>query len=143
MPTQIFLAFIRRCSESAPRGPLGGCTMRAWLIGAVLIGMAVPLPACAEDNLHSTANFLKHYANEEMWARMYIRGLGDGFSVSNATLGAAGVAPLYCPPEKVGIVDAQYVAIIKSFLAKYPKVSREIGVEVVLMTALQDAFPCK
>jgi hypothetical protein len=54
---------------------------------------------------------------------------------------AVGGKTLYCPPEKVGIVDAQYVAIMSSFLTKYPK-SRSQPVEVVLLFALQDAFPC-
>jgi hypothetical protein len=42
----------------------------------------------------------------------------------------------------VGIVDAQYALIIKNFLAKYPNLT-DAPIEVTLIFALEDAFPCK
>ena len=49
---------------------------------------------------------------------------------------------IYCPPDRVGIVDAQYALIIRNFVAKYPNLT-DAPIEVTLMFALEDAFPCK
>lgn len=74
--------------------------------------------------------------------RLYIRGVGDGIAIYSAALRSHGTGLAYCPPEKVGLVDAQYVAIMKGFMAKFPK-TRTSPVAAVLIYALQDAFPCK
>lgn len=69
-------------------------------------------------------------------------GVGDGIAIYNAVLRSQGAAQAYCPPEKVGLVDAQYVAIMKGFMDKFPKTAAS-SVSAVLIYALQDAFPCK
>jgi hypothetical protein len=109
--------------------------MRAALIAATLI--ATTLQAYAAD---TTREFLDKYAaGDNIYARLYLRGIGDGISVYNADIQKSA---LYCPPEKVGIVDGQYAAILRGFVAKFPK-TMEMPVEVVLLYALKDAFPCK
>jgi hypothetical protein len=110
--------------------------MRAAMIAVALI--ATTLPVYASD---TTREFLDRYAaGDNIYARLYLRGIGDGFSVYNAGKQTQG-GGLYCPPEKVGIVDGQYAAILRGFVAKVPK-SMELPVEVVLLYALKDAFPC-
>ena len=110
--------------------------MRITVISAALIGAI--LPAYAEG----TQAFLKAYGNgEDVVSRIYLKGIGDGFSAYNAKMGKNKSA-VYCPPEKVGIVDAQYALIIRTFLAKYPNLS-DAPIEVTLLFALEDAFPCK
>jgi hypothetical protein len=111
-----------------------GGNMRAAMIAVALI--ATTLQAHAGD---STREFLNQYAaGDNIYSRLYIRGVGDGISVYNATQKGA----LFCPPEKIGIVDGQYVAIIRDFVAKVPK-AMDKPVEVVLLYALKEAFPCK
>jgi hypothetical protein len=48
----------------------------------------------------------------------------------------------YCPPERVGIVDTQYALIIRNFVAKYPE-TLDVPIDVTLLLALKDAFPCQ
>ena len=110
--------------------------MRIALIIAVLIGTA--LPAFAEG----TNEFLRKYGHgEDVVARLYLKGIGDGISAYNARMGANKSA-VYCPPDRVGIVDAQYALIIQNFLSKYPNLT-DAPIEVTLLFALEDAFPCK
>jgi hypothetical protein len=119
--------------------------MRTVLTAAVLLLATTSTGLVAEQNEFKTAGgFVDayHQKNNDIYMRLYIRGIGDGISVYNAMQDESdGGRKLYCPPEKVGIVDAQYVAIMSSFLTKYPK-TRSQSVEVVLLFALRDTFPC-
>ena len=106
------------------------------MIAVALI--ATTLPVYASD---TTREFLDKYAaGDNIYARLYLRGIGDGLAVYN--VGVPRQSALYCPPENVGIVDGQYAAIIRGFVAKVPT-SMEMPVEVVLLHALKEAFPCK
>jgi hypothetical protein len=116
--------------------------MRAALVVATLIAM-VARPAYAAHDFSTTGGFIELYGNgESLIPRMYIRGIGDGIGMYNTMVQAEGGAGVYCPPNKVGIVDAQYVAIIKAFVAKVPK-AKDLPVAGVLLYALKDAFPCQ
>jgi hypothetical protein len=109
--------------------------MRTGLIAAALIATA---PAYAEG----TKDFLKKYGSgEDLVTRIYLKGIGDGISAYNARKRVDGGA-IYCPPDRVGIVDAQYALIIRNFVAKYPNLT-DAPIEVTLTFALEDAFPCK
>jgi hypothetical protein len=59
-----------------------------------------------------------------------------------STLMAEQRRSFYCPPEKVGLVDAQYAAIMSAYLQRFPRV-RSQPPAAVLLFALQDAFPCE
>jgi Rap1a immunity proteins len=110
--------------------------LMAWLIAISATA------ACAEATFENTAGFLKLYEQpDNLIARMYIRGIGDGISMYNAMVQAEGGAGVYCPPAKAGLADGQYVAIIKALLKKSPK-AKELPVQGVLLYALKDAFPC-
>ncbi len=101
--------------------------MRTTLIAAALIAAA--LPAYAEG----TKEFLEKYSNgEDLVSRVYLKGMGDGISAYNARKRT----------YRVGIVDAQYALIIRNFVAKYPNLT-DAPIEVTLIFALEDAFPCK
>jgi hypothetical protein len=117
---------------------------RTLLAGTVLLLATSSAGLAAEQNEFKTAGgFVDAYQkNNDVHMRLFIRGIGDGISVYNAMQDETdGGRKLYCPPEKIGIVDAQYVAIMSSFLTKYPK-TRSQPVEVVLLFALKDTFPC-
>jgi hypothetical protein len=112
-------------------------------LGATLISMAPVLPAYAEGDFDTAGGFLEEYGDgESLLPRLYIRGIGEGISVYNALKQSEDGSQFYCPPEKVGLVDGQYVAILRSFVAKMPD-TKKLPLPVVLLVALQDAFPCK
>jgi hypothetical protein len=117
--------------------------MRAALVTAALIVMTIlPANTNAEGSYNTAGDFIEEYGNgENILPRLYIRGIGDGIGIYNVLLQSRGVAQAYRPPQKVGLVDAQYVAIMKSFVAKFPK-TKASPVAAVLLYALQDAFPC-
>jgi hypothetical protein len=74
--------------------------------------------------------------------KVYMRGMGEGISWANTATSIAGNPALYCPPETVGVVGEQYVAILKGFIKRYPNLaSAPFG--GTLLGALQEAFPCK
>jgi hypothetical protein len=118
--------------------------MRTLLAAAVLLLATSSTGLTDEQNEFKTAGgFVDAYQkNNDILMRLYIRGIGDGIGVYNAMLADTdGDKRFYCPPKNVGIVDAQYVAIMSSFLTKYPN-TRSQPVYGVLLFALKDAFPC-
>ena len=117
--------------------------MRNALAIAVVVATCVIIPARADNEFENAGSFVEAYGHgDNVQMRLYIRGVGDGISIYNALLHTRGSGLAYCPPEKVGLVDAQYVAIMKEFMAKFPK-TRTSPVSAVLIYSLQDAFPCK
>jgi hypothetical protein len=128
-----------RSGSWRPRPEVFKANMRAALIAAALIASA--LPVHAKEDIETAGSFLKRYENgANVYARSYIKGVGDGLSSYNAFVPPPQM--IYCPPEKVGMVDGQYVLILKAFVKKQPKLMQS-PVDVALMLALVDAFPCK
>jgi Rap1a immunity proteins len=118
--------------------------MRTTLAAAAVIATAQILPAYAQTPYDNAGDFVAAYGRQRdnLSLRFYAKGLGDGITIYNAYKDNEGSGQLFCPPEKVGIVEAQYVAIMRDFLAKNPKL-RSGPVAVVLLLALRDSFPCK
>jgi hypothetical protein len=113
------------------------------LTSAVLLFAASSTGLTDEQNEFKTAGAFvdAYHKNQELLLRIFIRGIGDGLTAYNAAQDAVdGGRKFYCPPE-VGIVDAQYVAIMLSFLTKIPTASSQ-PVGLVLLFALKEAFPC-
>jgi hypothetical protein len=112
------------------------------LLTAALIAIGSILPAYAET-FNDTERFIAWYGNgQDVAPRLFIRGVGEGISIYNTLQATRNAEPFFCPPERLGLVDAQYVAIIKDFLVKFPNTKTQ-PVAAVLLYALQDAFPCK
>jgi hypothetical protein len=80
--------------------------------------------ADAQNEFKTAGGFVDAYRrkNDNIYMRLYIRGIGDGVGAYNASLAETdGDRRVYCLPQTVGLNDAQYVAIMSSFLTKYPK----------------------
>jgi hypothetical protein len=60
----------------------------------------------------------------------------------NAALSAEGQRKLFCSPDKLNLVDDQYVRVMRDFLKKVPAIRKETP-SLVLLLALQATFPCK
>ena len=135
--------FALQCHRVGPTAASKGLMMIRTLAVATLIAM-VTLPAYAANEFETAGAMVERYAkggDDLLLLRLYIRGIGEGVSISNASLETQGRAKLYCPPQSVGLVDAQYVAIMASFLKKVPA-AKTAPPSVVLLEALQIAFPC-
>ena len=77
---------------------------------------------------------------------MYITGVGQGILWANAAVTKKTKAPLYCPPESLPLNGQNYMQLIDQylqFLRSKPGFDESAPVELVLMRALQDNFPCK
>ena len=119
--------------------------MRKLFAAAVLLFATTSTGLTDEQNEFKTAGgFVDAYQrnNDNLYMRLYIRGIGDGLGVYNAMMGDSdGDRRFFCPPDTMGIVDAQYVAIMSNFLTNYPK-TRSQPVNAVLLFALKETFPC-
>jgi Rap1a immunity proteins len=115
--------------------------LRIVTLGVALITIAPVLPAHAEGDFTTAEGFLEEYGNgDSLLPRLYIRGIAEGIGVYNALKQSEDGSQFYCPPEKVGLV--QYVAILRDYVERMPN-TKTSPLAVVLLFALQDAFPCK
>src|SRR5258708_3630259 len=107
------------------------------VLAGALVAMA-PLPAYATP-LNNAGELVDTYERDAdlVYLRSFVRGIGDGLRAYKAATGRR----LYCNAENVPLVDAQYIAIMKGFLKKFPKL-RSQEPALVLLYALKDAFPC-
>ena len=79
--------------------------------------------------------------------KVFVSGLGEGYSLANAELKVKRkLPPLYCEPDKVKLNTDNYLEILDNYLSQ-PVVKAQthptLPVGVMLLKALQDAFPCK
>jgi hypothetical protein len=76
----------------------------------------------------------------------YLTGVERGYNFTNGILKARGDAPFFCQPRTTGASTAQVEAILKAYIEQGQKsgtVKNEEFVELVLLRALMDAFPCE
>jgi len=112
----------------------------------MLIGVMGLLLLCARAEANEFSNaqeFVARYqqGGDLLLLQLYVKGITDGFGFSNGLLANNGQKPLFCPPQSLPLVDAQYVAILANFLKRIPSAgSQPPG--AVLLFALQDQFPC-
>ena len=83
--------------------------------------------------------------NDEI--KLFISGVGEGYSLANAELKVnRKLSPLYCQADKVALNTDNYLQILDNYLSQ-PEVKAQarptLSVGMMLLKALQDAFPCK
>ena len=79
--------------------------------------------------------------------KVYLKGVRSGYVGANAYLASMRhLPPLYCQPNKMGLNAENYLRILDEYLSK-PEVKNEMPpdtfVELLLLFALQEVFPCK
>ena len=96
------------------------------------------------DNSVSAKEMLADIQNEHN--RTYLRGVWDGFQSANVSLEENHQRPLFCQPPKLEIPLDQVIDILKRYIGDDHRLSTEairgFPVDGVLLTALQDVFPC-
>ena len=77
--------------------------------------------------------------NRSMHVMFLLEGASDALSAANAILNADHKLMLFCAPETVNW--SERVFIMKGYLGRNPQTSL-LPVAVVMLRALQEAFPC-
>lgn len=119
--------------------------MKVALFQTVLIlGM---LCVCTHSAYATVA--LKNYQEmkENALFQTYIEGVGVGYVIANSMLRVSRHQdPLFCTPRKLALTQKNYLTILDNYLSKHD-VKAEHGedrpLELLLLMALRDVFPCK
>ena len=77
---------------------------------------------------------------------MYVGGVGQGFFWANIEAKNSTKVALFCPPNTMALNSQNYVALLDQQIAFYKDTNRfkeSLPIELVLLRALQDNFPCK
>ena len=76
----------------------------------------------------------------------YLQGVGEGFSWANVSLKIdRNQDPLFCAPSKLAFTRENYLQILDRYISENYSggASEDVPVELVLLQALREAFPCK
>jgi hypothetical protein len=73
---------------------------------------------------------------------VWLFGVQSGFAWANAENVNHGRPPMYCQPEHLTITRGQTISILDDFIKKNPALPIDTEISLVLLLALQDAFPC-
>lgn len=75
--------------------------------------------------------------------KLYIYGVGEGYSWSNASLSNKNQAPLYCQPKKMILNNENYLTLLDTSIRESTQGNKdELIVEALLLTQLIKVFPC-
>jgi hypothetical protein len=95
--------------------------MRSILVALLFATPALMHQAKAESAYDTAGAFIELYGRgQNTLPRMYLRGVYDGFGMSNAMLSKSQEKKFYCLPESVGLIDPQLVAMMRGYLKKHP-----------------------
>lgn len=99
--------------------------------------MVLPIHALTLDRYESV--------KDDNVFKLYINGVGEGYSWANVFLKREDRPPLYCPPETMPLTPDNYLYILSSFIKRDRRtpLKPNFPLEMLLMKALQEAFPCK
>lgn len=83
-----------------------------------------------------------HSDNNSVYAA-YITGTINAFGWANGDLVAQKQAPLFCPPQNLAIGNQNVYPLLDTFFTNHPGISDDFPIGLVILRALQGAFPCK
>ena len=110
----------------------------------MIIISLVPFNARASMNVDSYIKNTRAGGNAAVAARYYLIGIEEGFEWSNVYIENNNTKKvfLYCQPRNLTLTDDQTIDIFNRFIneniSKY--LNKPVG--IVLLTALENAFPC-
>jgi hypothetical protein len=74
----------------------------------------------------------------------YMNGVGKGLFWANAALHNRGSQRLYCQPDNVELNRDNYLEVVDRYIATHRnELSKDFPLELVLLQALVEKFPCK
>lgn len=75
--------------------------------------------------------------------KVYINGVGYGYSWINSILESQERPPLYCPPRKIALNVENYLAVIDDEIKKASQpLPPDTPIELILYFGLVESFPC-
>ena len=108
-------------------------------IGAATLCMVV----AAEGRSEITVKQFREIKSETVF-KTYIDGVGRGFLWANAYLNHDGKSPLYCQSGTLALNADNYIQLLMGYINKEEHaVKDDAVVEMLLLSALQEAFPCR
>lgn len=114
----------------------------------ILVALSFGVAAPGSAGL-TVATFETEKYNEAI--KMYVYGVGSGYSWANAELITSKKPPLYCQPHRLPMGRDIYFDILVRYLDDWKKASvsaessnklGELEIEPLLLLALQRTFPC-
>ena len=98
--------------------------------------------AAAQDGVLAR-DFQKHKGKPAY--RMYLYGVGNGYVWASTYLEAGKKPPLFCQPSKMSLTEEIFIDLIDQKIQARPRTAINDGspVDMVLLVALQEAFPCR
>lgn len=108
-------------------------TMKIIFLAIILALSSFSINAATINELNALGDISK--------VKLYIHGVGEGYSWSNAFLAATNKKELFCPPEKLILnADNYYEMYIKEIKDHNLKSSTQV--EAIIGGALLRTFPC-
>src|SRR5471032_3088069 len=83
-----------------------------------------------------------HSDNNSIYSA-YITGTINAFGWANGDLLAQKQPPLFCPPQNLAIGNQNVYPLLDAFFTNHPGVSDDFPIGILILRALQGAFPCK
>ena len=113
--------------------------IRVYVVLILLSFSMVPAEAAMTIDAYHEAK----KSDDTKWFKGYIGGIGQGISVSNASLKIDRKPVMFClPGDKIFDAD-DYIHLIDGYLDKNSdKLERDFQINMVLLLALKEAFPC-
>ena len=84
----------------------------------------------------------KTYKDDEGF-KMYFGGYLEGLKWANLMMKRNKLPSLYCPPPELGLTVDNGIQILDDFIGKSKNLEGNDHIEVVMIFAMQSAFPCK
>ena len=75
--------------------------------------------------------------------RLYIGAMADGMEWANTAIEVRGQPPLFCTPKSLALNSDNYIKLVDSEIDRTPTYTPDTDVALILLRALQRAFPCK
>jgi hypothetical protein len=82
-----------------------------------------------------------HSDNDSTYSA-YITGTINALGWANGDLLAKKRAPLFCPPQNLAIGNQNVYPLLDEFFTNHPGISDDLPIGLVILRALQGAFPC-
>lgn len=106
---------------------------------AVCVAAQLCFPVAALANEPTGNDMLKNCEISEFACTLYVVGVVQGFRLANEINTNNTSSKVYCAPSKVTF--GQIGAIFEKYLSDHPE-KLHLGATVLLLTSLNEAFPC-